>query len=215
MPKIRLAVFDMDGTLLQARSCWAHLHEHFGTDNSKMLRQYIEHKVTDEEFVQADIDMWEKSSNRPVNEEYINSILDEIEPIEGAEDLILALHREGIQTAIISGGIQYLADKWAIKWNMEEAIANELTDGDNGHLKFTIGASGHAKGPVMDRLLEKLKMSREEVVAIGDTVVDIPLFERATLGIAVNTDNSKVIEKADYHLKEKDLRKLISPITNW
>ncbi|MEC9332587.1 MAG: HAD family phosphatase [Candidatus Thermoplasmatota archaeon] len=215
MPKIRLAVFDMDGTLLQARSCWAHLHEHFGTDNSKMLRQYIEHKVTDEEFVQADIDLWEKNSNIPVNEEYINSILDEIEPIEGARDLILALHREGIQTAIISGGIQYLADKWAKKWNMKEAIANELTDGDNGRLKFAIGASGHAKGPVMDRLLKKLNMSREEVVAIGDTVVDIPLFERATLGIAVNTDNNKVIEIADYHLKEKDLRNLIPIITDW
>lgn len=215
MPRIRLAVFDMDGTLLQARSCWAHIHEHFGTDNSEMLRQYIEHKVTDEEFVQADIDMWEKNSKRQVNEEYINSILDEIVPVEGARELIVALHQEGIQTAIISGGIQYLADKWAKKWNMKEAIANELVDGNNGHLKFAIGASGHAKGPVMDKLMGKLGIPREEAAAIGDTVVDIPLFERAVLGIAVNTENSKVIERADYHLKENDLRKLIPVITSW
>ena len=215
MTRIRLAVFDMDGTLLQARSCWAHIHEHFETDNSEMLRQYIEHKVTDEEFVQADIDMWEKNSKRHVNEEYINSILDEISPVEGARELIVALHREGIQTAIISGGIQYLADKWAKKWNMKEAIANELIDGDNGHLKCVIGASGHAKGPVMDKLMGKLGIPREEAAAIGDTVVDIPLFERAALGIAVNTENSKVIERADYHLKENDLRKLIPVITSW
>ena len=181
MTRIRLAVFDMDGTLLQARSCWAHIHEHFGTDNSEMLRQYIEHKVTDEEFVQADIDMWGKNSKRPVNEGYINTILDEIGPIEGAGDLILALHREGIQTAIISGGIQYLADKWAKKWNMKEAIANELIDGDNGHLKFTIGASGHAKGPVMEKLMGKLGIPHEEAAAIGDTVVAIPLFERSAI----------------------------------
>ena len=98
---------------------------------------------------------------------------------------------------------------------MKEAIANELTDGDNGHLKFTIGASGHAKGPVMDRLLEKLDIPHGEVAAIGDTVVDIPLFERATLGIAVNTENSKVIERTDYHLEDKDLRNLIPIITDW
>ena len=98
---------------------------------------------------------------------------------------------------------------------MKEAIANELIDGDNGHLKFTIGASGHAKGPVMEKLMGKLGIPREEAAAIGDTVVDIPLFERAVLGIAVNTENSKVIERADYHLKDKDLRNLIHIITDW
>ena len=45
MSKIRLVVFDMDGTLLQPRSCWAQIHEHFGTDNREMLKLYVEHKI--------------------------------------------------------------------------------------------------------------------------------------------------------------------------
>ena len=50
MAKIKLVVFDMDGTLLKPRSCWAYIHEHFGTDNSGMLKLYIEQKITDQEF---------------------------------------------------------------------------------------------------------------------------------------------------------------------
>ena len=85
MAKIKLVVFDMDGTLLKPRSCWAYIHEHFGTDNSEMLKLYIEHKITDQEFVKADINLWEKKSDKKVNEKYINLILDEIEPIDGAD----------------------------------------------------------------------------------------------------------------------------------
>ena len=98
---------------------------------------------------------------------------------------------------------------------MKEAIANHLIDDENGNLQVVIEASGHAKGPIMDALLERLNVSKDEVAAVGDTVVDIPLFERAGLGIAVNTNDQRVIDEADYHLKEKNLRNLIPVITSW
>jgi len=98
---------------------------------------------------------------------------------------------------------------------MKEAIANHLIDDENGNLKVVIESSGHAKGPIMDALLERSNVSKDEVAAVGDTVVDIPLFERAGLAIAVNTDDQRVIDEVDYHLKEKNLRNLIPVITSW
>ena len=214
MPKYKLVVFDMDGTLLETRSCWAHIHEHFGTDNSDMLKLYINHKITDEEFVLADINLWQSKSERKIDEYYINSLLDEIKPMEGAGELIEFLHRNDIKTAIISGGIQYLADKWAKKWKMHFAIANELIDDKNGKLMFKEGASGNNKGPVIDRLVKNLNLKKENIVAVGDTIVDIPLFERSGLSIAVNTKDKRVIKKADYHHKEKNLEGLMNLIKN-
>ncbi len=202
----------MDGTLLQERSCWEYIHRHFGVDNTEMLKLYMEHKINDQEFAKSDIELWEKNSDGKVNESYINSILDEIEPMDGAEELIHSLHKNGIKTAILSGGIKYLADKWAEKWNMECAIANRIVDDEDENLKVIIESSGHAKGPIMDQLLEKMGFTKEEVAAVGDTTVDIPLFQRSGLGIAVNTDNERVISEADYHLKENNLRKLIPVI---
>ena len=122
MTKIKLAVFDMDGTLLKPRSCRAYIHDHFGTDNSEMLKQYIERKISDNDFVKADLKLWQDTTEKNVNEEYINSIMDEIKPMKGAGKLIKTLHSNSIKTVIISGGIQYLANKWAKKWKMKITI---------------------------------------------------------------------------------------------
>jgi len=204
----------MDGTIIEPKSSWAMIHDHFGTDNSEMLQMYIEHKISDKEFVKADIALWNSRSDRPVNEKYINSILDKAKPIKGAEELITSLHKENIKTIILSGGIQYLADKWAKKWNMDDALANDLIDDSEGNLTAVIKSSGHNKGPVMEGMIEKYNLSKNEIAAIGDTVVDIPTFERAGLSVAVNTDDERVISKANYHLKG-DLSELTKLIINW
>ena len=213
MAKIKLVVFDMDGTLLHPRSCWAYIHEHFGTDNTEMLKLYIERKISDKEFVKADFKLWQSSTEETVNEKYINSVLDEIEPIEGAKELIDALHEMGIITVIISGGIQYLADKWAKKWNMEKALANEIIDDEKGSLKAKIHVRGNTKGPVMESLLSEMNIDQNEVISVGDTVVDLPLFERSLFSIAVNTDDTRVIEKVNYHHRSKNLSELIPVIS--
>ena len=214
MSRIKLVVFDMDGTLLQARSCWAQIHDHFGTDNSDMLKLYVENKISDQEFVRADINTWEEKSNVKVDEKYVNSILDKIEPIDGAEELVAGLHNNGIETIFLTGGIQFLADKWAKQWNMKKPLANDLIDGEDGHLMVNVRASGHAKGPVMDQLLEKMGLTKENVAAVGDTVVDLPMFERAGLSIAVNTNEKEVFVNVDYH-HNGNLKKLINIISEW
>jgi len=214
MSNIKLVVFDMDGTLLQPRSSWAQIHDHFGTDNTEMLRLYIDHKITDEEFVKADIKLWNSNSKKTVNEEYINSIMDKIKPLKGAEILIKELQNKNIKTVILSGGIQYLADRWMNKWNMDYALANELIDDDKGNLTAIINSSGHNKGPMIDKIIKKYNYKKNQVAAVGDTIVDIPMFEKAGLSIAVNTNDERVISKANYHLKG-DLSELKKLIISW
>ena len=204
----------MDGTIIEPRSSWAMIHDYFGTDNTEMLQMYIDHKISDKEFVKADIKLWNSKSNVPVNEEYINSILDKAKPRKGAEELIANLHKANIKTIILSGGIQFLADKWARKWNMDGALANDLIDDENGNLTAIIKSSGHNKGPVMEKMIERYNCEKNEIAAIGDTMVDIPTFERAGLSVAVNTEDERVITKADYHLKG-DLTELTKLILNW
>ena len=214
MPQIKLVVFDMDGTIIEPRSSWAMIHEHFGTDNTEMLQLYIDHKISDKDFVKADIQLWNSKSDKPVDEKYINSILDKAKPRKGAEELITNLHKANVKTIILSGGIQFLADKWARKWNMDGALANELIDDKDGNLTAIIKSSGHNKGPVMEKMIEKYNLKKNEIAAIGDTMVDIPTFERAGLSVAVNTEDERVISKADYHLKG-DLTELTKLILNW
>ena len=215
MSQIKLVVFDMDGTIIEPRSSWAMIHDYFGTDNTEMLQMYIDHKISDKEFVKADIKLWNSKSDVPVNEEYINSILDEAKPREGAKELIASLHEENIKTVILSGGIQYLADKWAKEWDMAGAFANDLIDDADGNLTANINASGHNKGPLMEKIIKDFGLASSEVAAVGDTMVDLPMFEIAGLSIAVNTDDERVISKSKYHLKEGSMKQLSDVIISW
>lgn len=215
MPKIKLVVFDMDGTIIEPRSSWAMIHDYFGTDNSEMLQMYIDHKVSDEEFVKADIKLWNSKSEVPVNEQYINSILDKAKPRDGARELMASLHEVSIKTVILSGGIQYLADKWAKEWDMSGAFANELIDDADGNLTANINASGHNKGPLIEKIVKDFGLTNGEVAAVGDTMVDLPMFEIAGLSIAVNTSDERVISKSKYHLKEGSMKQLADVIISW
>ena len=215
MPKIKLVVFDMDGTIIEPRSSWAMIHDYFGTDNSEMLQMYIDHKVSDEEFVKADIKLWNSKSEVPVNEQYINSILDKAKPRDGARELMASLHEVSIKTVILSGGIQYLADKWAKEWDMSGAFANELIDDADGNLTANINASGHNKGPLIEKIVKDFGLTNGEVAAVGDTMVDLPMFEIAGLSIAVNTSDERVISKSKYHLKEGSMKQLTDVIISW
>tara|TARA_Y100000766_G_scaffold212471_1_gene184083 strand:+ start:758 stop:1411 length:654 start_codon:yes stop_codon:yes gene_type:complete len=215
MSQIKLVVFDMDGTIIEPRSSWAMIHDYFGTDNTEMLQMYIDHKISDMEFVKADIKLWNSKSDVPVNEEYINSILDKAKPRKGAEELITSLHEANIKTIILSGGIQYLADKWAKEWNMAGAFANDLIDDADGNLTANINASGHNKGPLMEKIIKDFDLTGNEVAAVGDTMVDLPMFEIAGLSIAVNTDDERVINKSKYYLKEGSMKQLSDVIISW
>ena len=205
----------MDGTIIEPRSSWAMIHDYFGTDNTEMLQMYIDHKISDMEFVKADIKLWNSKSDVPVNEKYINSILDKAKPRKGAEELITSLHEANIKTVILSGGIQYLADKWAKEWNMACAFANDLIDDADGNLTANINASGHNKGPLMEKIIKDFDLTGNEVAAVGDTMVDLPMFEIAGLSIAVNTDDERVISKSKYHLKEGSMKQLSDVIISW
>ena len=215
MSQIKLVVFDMDGTIIEPRSSWAMIHDYFGTDNTEMLQMYIDHKISDKEFVKADIKLWNSKSDVPVNEEYINSILDKAKPRKGAKELIAKLHEMNIKTVILSGGIQYLADKLAKEWDMAGAFANDLIDDADGNLTANINASGHNKGPLMKKIIKDFGLASSEVAAVGDTMVDLPMFEIAGLSIAVNTDDERVISKSEYHLKEGSMKQLSDVITSW
>ena len=58
--KIKLASFDMDGTVLEHNSSWVAIHRHFGTEHqgAASLRLYTEGKIDYREFMRRDIASW-------------------------------------------------------------------------------------------------------------------------------------------------------------
>ena len=102
-----------------------------------------------------------------------------------------------------------------INWQqaMEFIGSLEIIDDENGSLKAIVHVRGNTKGPVMESLLSEMNLDQNEVISVGDTVVELPLFERSLFSIAVNTEDTRVIEKANYHHRSKNLTELIPVIS--
>ena len=67
----------------------------------------------------------------------------------------------------------------------------------------------------MEKIVKDFGLTNSEVAAVGDTMVDLPMFEIAGLSIAVNTNDERVISKSKYHLKEGSMKQLTDVIISW
>ncbi len=105
---------------------------------------------------------------------------------KGAETFLRTLNRLGYQSAIVSGGFSYFADKLAEQLGISHSHANVLEIRD-GRL------TGKVREPVVDRAgkavyLRELARGQAipiaQTVAIGDGANDLDMLEAAGLGIA-------------------------------
>jgi phosphoserine phosphatase len=121
-----------------------------------------------------------------------------VTPTRGARELIRALKRLGVRTAVLSGGFipltQWLADDLGI----DHAYANTLGSADG---KLT----GEVEGPIVDAerkaalLLEvaaKHQIDLSQVIAVGDGANDLLMMKEAALGVAFNAKPRVQLEAA-------------------
>ncbi|MFI8038743.1 phosphoserine phosphatase SerB, partial [Acinetobacter baumannii] len=105
---------------------------------------------------------------------------------EGAERLISTLKALGYKTAILSGGFQYFAEYLQAKLGIDEVHANVLDVQDGvvtGEVKGVI-VDGARKAELLRELANKLGISLEQAMAVGDGANDLPMLAIAGLGVA-------------------------------
>jgi len=113
-----------------------------------------------------------------------------IKPTKGARELIRALKRIGVKTAVFSGGFipltQWLADDLGIDYAFANTIASDPST--NLLTGEVVGAIVNAEKK-RDLLLEvaaKEKAPLQQVIAVGDGANDLLMMKAAGLGVAWN-----------------------------
>mgnify|MGYP000406869912 FL=1 len=81
----------------------------------------------------------------------------------------------------------------AKKLLLEENITVELSD---SQYAYHINSRGIDKGFGFTKIMEKLSISRDDVIAIGDSATDIPLFKVAKTSIALGNASDQVKSEA-------------------
>ena len=208
--KIKLVFFDMDGVLADTISSWKSIHDYFGTSNEQSVDDYLRGNIDDLEFIKRDISLW-KTNGSLTTKDVVQNILFDTPLMEGAEECISFLRKNNIKTAIVSAGLDILAEKVAEELGIDYVFANGLKQDERGQLtgEGTLQVQLIYKDKNVKNLAEKLGIPLEKCAAIGNSCFDVPMFETAGLGIAFNPEDECVKKSADVIVEGKDLSKVI------
>jgi len=186
--KIKLIAFDLDGTLVKEDSSWGKIHKHFNTVESERrnLKLYLMGEISYKEFMRRDIASWPK----PLRIDDIRRILLDYELTEGSIETIKELREMEISTAIISAGIDILAEDVAKKLGIDYVIANGLEVDENGLLtgEGIERVDLLRKDKAFINLVKQLGIDLRETVAVGDSWYDWTLLRCSGVGIALGND---------------------------
>lgn len=202
----KIAVFDMDGVLVDVKSSWQYVHEAFGADNSRNMKKYLEGEITYKEFMRSDIALWGRAHIAKICD-----ILSNVPLMTGATETFSALRKARLKTALISAGLSVLASRLQATLGLDHIYANAVLTDQNG---FLTGEAEEAvclldKLSVLRELGKKENISLQECTVVGDSYYDIPMFNEAGLSIAFNTNDKEVRKAAKIVVRKKDLREIL------
>jgi len=187
--KYKLVAFDMDGTLIEENSSWRIVHHHFGTNMQAAvnLRAYERGEINYVEFMRRDIALWQP---RP-HISQIEKILAGLEPVPIAMNVVSEIRRRGYQLAMITGGIDILADRIAKQLDIPHVMANGLVTDDHGYLtgEGIFRVEPCQKHETLTKLAAELDATLDECVAVGDSKYDSNFLKHAGLAVAIGNDS--------------------------
>ena len=209
----RLIVFDMDGVLTDTESSWVYVHKHFKVDNENSLSAYLRGELTDAEFIRSDIRLW-KEKDADISLERIERILRGVPLMPGGLEVMRRLRESGLKTAVVSAGIDLLAKRIVSELDMDFQLANGLEADPNGRLtgEGIPRVSLKNKGAAVDKVSDHFGVERKDIVSVGNSRYDIPMFDRSGKGIAYRPSDDRIREMADAVVEVGDLTGILKHV---
>ncbi|MFP3869403.1 MAG: HAD family hydrolase [Syntrophobacteria bacterium] len=197
---VRLALFDIDGTLRRLRDPWRHLHRHLGlADQAKdFLVCWQRGEITYEQWADLDSLLWCGCTRQAM----VAAL--ETNPLRaGARELTGWFTSRSVPCVGISTGLSIFNDITARELGFAEVISNVLHfEGDTCKGAVSVLVREDNKAEIMDAVLERYSVRSEHVVAFGDGTADIPLLTKAGLGVAICPKNERVRAYAAHVVEE-------------
>ena len=194
---IKLAVFDMDSTLIQCEVI-DELAKHAGVGD----------RVVDitERAMRGELDFNESFTERlgllsGLDARVAQKVAASLPFSEGAHELMLTLRARGVKTVVLSGGFDIFADSVINALKMDEYVANTLEIVDN---KLT----GRVVPPIVNAdekrarlvaIAKSMSIDLSQTMAVGDGANDLKMLQAAGIGIAFRA-KPIVREQARYQL---------------
>jgi HAD superfamily hydrolase (TIGR01549 family) len=195
-------IFDFDGTVADSFEAMMEIFEEhnkeFGFENfgDKELKIYRQQGVA-ELIKKRNISVWKILKILRVGKRLMNQKIKSIKPFEGIKEMLMELKKKGLILGIIST-------------NSEENIKDFLKKNKIEMFDYVVGkGSLFGKTRVLNNILKKRKLNKNQVLYVGDEVRDIEACKKIGIKIAAVawgfSDEKLLAEnKPDFLIKKTD-----------
>ncbi len=200
----------MDGVVADVASSWVYVHQRFGVNNDNSLHAYLRGEIDDLQFIRSDVRLW-REKDPGVSATKIMKILEKVPLMPGAEVAVRELRNRGFRTALVSAGIDLLADLVIERIPFDVHLANGFETDERGRLNGNgiLNVRLMDKGEAVRRTAKELGAMKEETVSVGNSKYDVSMFEQSGFGIAFCPEDDIVRKAAKAVVEKKDLREIL------
>ena len=197
-----MLIADMDSTILEIETL---------DEIGRAIGKANEISVITEKAMNGEID-FETALKRRVRllaglhiDDMVGLVLERLAVMQGAQTLVKTMKAYGATTALVSGGFTVITELIRDHLNFDISFGNTLATNIStitGELEPPV-IDAKAKAVILENERKKLKISRNEILAVGDGANDIPMLEIAGLGVGfrpkpvVKAHTSNIIEHCD------------------
>jgi phosphoserine phosphatase len=230
MAKIKLAIFDLEGTVFKKsykllsgshhESAWGAISHHLG-DEAKREDQlnrerYYQGGYPYYRWVLDTIKIYQKHG---LQKDTFENIIRSVEYHKGAENTFHELHQQGVITAVISGGLKALADRVALDHRVEHCFTSaELywSPSDNTLAHWNIMPTDFIhKKSILEMLIHEMQINLSDTAFIGDGINDVDIARHAGLSISFNTKYDKLRQVVTHQIAQEVGKEDLSAVLNY
>ena len=200
--KKRLIVMDMDSTLIPVEVIDELAKEvGIGESVAAITRRAMNGELNFNESLIERVGLLKGLST-----DVLETVYKRISFTPGAESLLAVLQKLGYKTGVLSGGFDYFTSRIQSVLKLDYAYSNRLAVESGRLTGKVIGeiVNGDKKAAFMEKAAKKEGIPLDQVIAIGDGANDLPMINRAGLGIAFNAKPA-VRAAAPYSITQKSL----------
>lgn len=210
---ISAIVFDLDGVIVESQFSWERLHRYFDVDEEKRkenMRRYFSKEIDYGQWIREDVSLWKRNCKYPHISEIENALKDFVF-IDGVKECIKILNENEFELFIISAGIDLIAQRAGKVLGIDKVWANGFQCDEEGYLtgEDVWNVDLLRKDVVLKDIIENYRYKREDIMSVGDSKYDIPMFDLSGLSIAFDPKDEEVKREADIVILERNLLRII------
>lgn len=182
---MKLFVFDLENTLI---------HNEFLPELAALVGKQAEVAEITRLGVDGRID-WEEGFRkraqllRGLKQAQILQAARHLRPVAGARDFVHGLRSQGHKVVLVTGGPREVAESALALFEADAMYSNEFVYEDGVFTgDVVVRVSPRTKGEIVRDLAAKWQVGKEDVVALADGLMDLPLLSEASIRLGINSD---------------------------